>query len=693
MSANLFAARRFGAARASLRVESSPVPHAARGAAGGSCAVRCRPCVRLRPRGRKRHRMAFAQQEHCRRSREHVCDRHSLEGRGGLRPEQRAPDGSDILTPRGSEDGFVAKYAPDNSLVWARRMGGDFVWGTVNANDPRDSAGGIAVDGSGSVYVTGNFVGQADFGPFTLTSAGNSDAFVAKLDANGNFVWANRAGTAAKDSGNGVAVDASGNVLAARTTAIVYSNGSYTINGMEIQKYSPAGANVWTKQINSYGMCAGGVATDAAGNVYVIGGFTGKVDFNPDPKKTNYATGSSTVGSNAYVLKLTAAGSFAWVSPFIAKTAELSTAYVNVGQYRRGGRRQHRRGGLVSRPDRFRPQSVGRLPVAQFVVHRRIRGQVVAQWLAGVGHAARRWQRRECDRRRCHGRVCRRQLQWGLQPRFRAAGHGWQRVPSPLRKSSHRLRRRRLGSDERRNRGGSGLFGRHRRRRHGLRGRVLHRHGRLRPGSPRNSRVDQSETGAYRHVPAETAKAVGRRSERRRPGVADGDRFADLEIAVEEVGARPRSGLARCRLTKAFCRFTAGALAAGRGHWNPCPLRLGLRRCDTAATYARRRKRRKRVRWRCPFRRRDENTQQQRSLSRYESDMPFSVALDRLPLIEQEPIQRSFAPPGAIVGMGRMLESASSCALRCTGNTYPGDLPYAREAASGDCRLHSSSSG
>ena len=36
--------------------------------------------------------------------------------------------------------------------------------------------------------------------------------------------------------------------------------------------------------------------------------------------------------SNAYVLKLTAAGSFAWVSPFIAKTAELSTAYVNVGQ-------------------------------------------------------------------------------------------------------------------------------------------------------------------------------------------------------------------------------------------------------------------------------------------------------------------------------------------------------------------------
>ena len=29
------------------------------------------------------------------------------------------PEGSDILTPRGNQDAFVAKYAPDNSLVWA----------------------------------------------------------------------------------------------------------------------------------------------------------------------------------------------------------------------------------------------------------------------------------------------------------------------------------------------------------------------------------------------------------------------------------------------------------------------------------------------------------------------------------------------------------------------------------------------
>ena len=70
------------------------------------------------------------------------------------------------------------------------------------------------------------------------------------------------------------------------------------------------------------------------------------------------------------------------------------------------------------------------------------------------------------------------------------------------------------------------------------------------------------------------------------------------------------------------------------------------------------------------------------------SPLPRSIAVDRT---RTDPTG-TICSPGAIVGMGRMLESASSCRLRCTGNTYPGDLPYAREAASGDCRLHSSSS-
>ena len=34
-------------------------------------------------------------------------------------------DNSDVLTARGISDAFIAKYAPDDSLLWALRMGGD----------------------------------------------------------------------------------------------------------------------------------------------------------------------------------------------------------------------------------------------------------------------------------------------------------------------------------------------------------------------------------------------------------------------------------------------------------------------------------------------------------------------------------------------------------------------------------------
>src|SRR5258707_617834 len=43
-----------------------------------------------------------------------------LYGPMDLDPAVDRPDGSDVLTPRGSTDAFVAKYAPDNTLVWAR---------------------------------------------------------------------------------------------------------------------------------------------------------------------------------------------------------------------------------------------------------------------------------------------------------------------------------------------------------------------------------------------------------------------------------------------------------------------------------------------------------------------------------------------------------------------------------------------
>lgn len=73
-------------------------------------------------------------------------------------------------------DFFVAKLGADLSPLWARGFGGE------NA----DTARGVAVDETGQVVVVGEISGDVDFGIDVVRAGANSDAFVLRLDANGN---------------------------------------------------------------------------------------------------------------------------------------------------------------------------------------------------------------------------------------------------------------------------------------------------------------------------------------------------------------------------------------------------------------------------------------------------------------------------------------------------------------------------
>ncbi len=109
------------------------------------------------------------------------------------------------LTSAGIYDIFVSKLDNNGSYVWAKRMGGTGI----------DYVTSIALDATGNVYTTGYFPGTANFNPAgtaNLTSAGYNDIFVSKLDTNGNYVWAKRLGGSNYDYGQGIALDASGNI-------------------------------------------------------------------------------------------------------------------------------------------------------------------------------------------------------------------------------------------------------------------------------------------------------------------------------------------------------------------------------------------------------------------------------------------------------------------------------------------------
>jgi hypothetical protein len=206
----------------------------------------------------------------------------------------------------GDTDIFVAKYTPGGVLIWAKGMGGS------GADEGRS----IAVDASGNVFTTGFFNGTGDFdpGPATvslLTSAGNKDIFVSKLDSSGNFVFARSMGGTFSDYGNDIAVDASGNVLTTGgfTGTADFDPGAGTVNLTSgsgfVSKLDSSGNFVWAKEMGGGGA---GIATDASGNVFTTGNFFFTQDFDPGAGTFNLTASGSF--ADIYVSKLDSNGNF-----------------------------------------------------------------------------------------------------------------------------------------------------------------------------------------------------------------------------------------------------------------------------------------------------------------------------------------------------------------------------------------------
>ena len=186
----------------------------------------------------------------------------------------------------GFEDIFVLKLNGSGAYQWHT-----FYGTAANAV----SGTGIAVDGSGNVYVTGasgaTWNGPGATAPLNAYSGGsyNTDIlgfyaiFVLKLNGNGAYQWHTFYGPATGDvSGGGVAVDGSGNFYVTGTSGATwngpgttaplnaYSGGS---NGTDIfvLKLNTSGAYQWHSFYGSGYDYGTGIAVDGSGNVYVTG--------------------------------------------------------------------------------------------------------------------------------------------------------------------------------------------------------------------------------------------------------------------------------------------------------------------------------------------------------------------------------------------------------------------------------------
>jgi hypothetical protein len=212
-------------------------------------------------------------------------------------------------------DAFVAKLNPAGSgLAYATFLGGS----------SGDTGGGIAIDGAGNAYVTGDTASN-DFpitpGAFDTSHNGWSDVFVAKLDPTGSgLAYATFLGGNTSDSGYGITVNGVGS---AYVTGWTYSsdfpttpgafdpsyNGGYYGDAF-VAKLNPIGTGL------AYATYLGGsvadlgesIALDAVGCAYVTGR-THSSDFPTTPGAFDTSYNGDDFGGDAFVVKLNLAGS------------------------------------------------------------------------------------------------------------------------------------------------------------------------------------------------------------------------------------------------------------------------------------------------------------------------------------------------------------------------------------------------
>lgn len=243
----------------------------------------------------------------------------------------------------GGNDIFVQKLDASGNLLWVRTFGDSLA---------DDYSRAVTTDILDNVFVTGNYTGAVDFDPSAgtdiHTSNGWADIYIQKMDASGNFQWAKTFGGSSTDYGYSLTTDPAGNVYVtglflntvdfdpgAGTESHV-SNGSYDVY---IVKLNISGDLLWAKTFGGADDDeAFGVTISPDNTIYIMGAFSGTVDFDPGAGVT-----SKTVNGmhDVFILEMDNAGNLLWVNTFggagddyaVALAADVSGNIYTTGYY------------------------------------------------------------------------------------------------------------------------------------------------------------------------------------------------------------------------------------------------------------------------------------------------------------------------------------------------------------------------
>lgn len=203
----------------------------------------------------------------------------------------------------------------------------NFEWATAFGSTGEDVVKDMTVDSSGNIYVTGYFTDAVTIstlaGTSQLNSNGSYDIFIAKLDSNGNFLWALGMGGSSDDYGTSIATDLHGHVYITG----VY-NESFDANpGLGTALLTSAGGlDIFVLELDSDGNfidanTIGGtgyeestsIGVDASDNIYVSGYFYSTTEFNPGGTSVEL---SSMGLADGFIAKYASNGTFEWAKQY-----------------------------------------------------------------------------------------------------------------------------------------------------------------------------------------------------------------------------------------------------------------------------------------------------------------------------------------------------------------------------------------
>lgn len=232
-----------------------------------------------------------------------------------------------ILTSKGKSDIFLLKLNSGGNCKWVKQIGGT----------QSDSASAISLDTNKHIIITGNFGDTADFDPdiseSLLYSKGVGDAYIAKYDIDGNYIWAKSMKGVKNDLGNAIVTDNANNIYTTgsfRDTLTADASGTKLFakgfyDDAYIAKHDAMGNLAWIKQFASTGsVISKSIALDNNDNIFLTGYFRGKTDF--DPSTDSFYLIANSYYYDLFVCKLNNTGAFDWAFGYGGASADLGNS-------------------------------------------------------------------------------------------------------------------------------------------------------------------------------------------------------------------------------------------------------------------------------------------------------------------------------------------------------------------------------